>query len=70
MRAQEGTEEPLHTQGQEGAREETPLVQGKEQLLRFAGAAVKRYLHVQGQRDPRMTVGVARRHRRADTLKS
>ena len=25
-------------------REEIPLVQGKEQLLRFAGAAVKRYL--------------------------
>ena len=26
-----------------GGREEIPLVQGKEQWLRFAGAAVKRY---------------------------
>ena len=26
-----------------GGREELPLVQGKEQWLRFAGAAVKRY---------------------------
>ena len=26
-----------------GDDEEIPLVQGKEQLLRFAGAAVKRY---------------------------
>ena len=26
-----------------GSGEETPLVQGKEQRLRFAGAAVKRY---------------------------
>ena len=36
--AQEGQEELLHVQGQEGQ-----LVQGKEQRLRFAGAAVKRY---------------------------
>ena len=27
-----------------GGGEEIPLVQGKEQWLRFAGAAVKRYL--------------------------
>ena len=40
---QEGREELLHVQGQEGGGEETPLVQGKEQRLRFAGAAVKRY---------------------------
>ena len=26
-----------------GGSEETPLIQGKEQRLRFAGAAVKRY---------------------------
>ena len=26
-----------------GGREEIPLIQGKEQQLRFAGAAVKRY---------------------------
>ena len=36
--AQEGQEELLHVQGQEGR-----LVQGKEQRMRFAGAAIKRY---------------------------
>ena len=41
--AQEGLEEPSHTEGQEGQREEIPLIQGKEQQLCFAGAAVKRY---------------------------
>ena len=41
--AQEGQEELLHDQGQEGGGEEIPLVQGKEQWLRFAGASVKRY---------------------------
>ena len=41
--AQEGREELLHIQGQEGCREGIPLVQGKEQRLRFAGAIVKRY---------------------------
>ena len=41
--AQEGLEEPSHVEGQEGRREEVPLVQGKEQWLCFAGAAVKRY---------------------------
>ena len=30
-------------QGQEGQHEKIPLVQDKEQWLRFAGAAVKRY---------------------------
>ena len=43
MQAQEGLEEPSHIEGQEGQREEIPLIQGKEQQLRFAGAAVKRY---------------------------
>ena len=42
-RAQEGREELLHVQGQEGRQEEIPLVQGKEQWLCFAGAAIKRY---------------------------
>ena len=41
--AQEGLEELSHVEGQEGRGEEIPLVQGKEQRLRFAGAAVKRY---------------------------
>ena len=41
--AQEGLEEPSHAEGQEGRREEIPLIEGKEQRLCFAGAAVKRY---------------------------
>ena len=41
--AQEGLEEPSHVEGQEGRWEEIPLIQGKEQRLRFAGAAVKTY---------------------------
>ena len=48
--AQEGLEEPSHTEGQEGWQEELPLIQGKEQRLCFAGAAVKRYPHVQGNK--------------------
>ena len=52
-----------------GGSEEIPLVQGKEQWLRFAGAAVKEIPHVQGKRNPSKTVGVARWHQRADTLK-
>ena len=43
VRAQEGLQEPSHVEGQEGQREEIPLVQGKEQWLCFAGAAMKRY---------------------------
>ena len=35
--AQEGLEEPSHVEGQEGRWEEIPLIQGKEQQLRFAG---------------------------------
>ena len=42
-RAQEGREELLHVQVRRGSSEEIPLIQGKEQRLRFAGAAVKRY---------------------------
>ena len=44
-----------------GGHEEISLVQGKEQWLCFAGAAVKR--------NPSKLVGVARGHQRADTLK-
>ena len=35
-----------------GGGEEIPLIQGKEQRLRFAGAAVKRYTTPKA-RDPR-----------------
>ena len=51
-----------------GGGKEIPLVQCKEQRLRFAGAAVKRP-HPQGKRNPSKMVGVARGHQRADTLK-
>ena len=44
-----------------GGGEEIPLVQGKEQWLRFAGA--------KGKRNPSKMVGVARGHQRANTLK-
>ena len=40
---QEGQEELVHVQGQEGGHEEIPLIQGKEQWLHFAGAAMKRH---------------------------
>ena len=41
--AQEGLEEPSHTEGQNGRRKEIPLIQDKEQRLYFPGAAVKTY---------------------------
>ena len=43
VRVQEGLEEPFHIEGQEGQWEEITLIQGKEQWLCFAGAAVKKY---------------------------
>ena len=41
VQAQEGLEELSQVRKDGG--EETPLVQGKEQRMHFAGAAVKRY---------------------------
>ena len=52
-----------------GGREEIPLVQGKEQRLHFAGAAVKRYPTSKVKKTPSKMVGVTRGHQRADTLK-
>ena len=43
VQVQEGLEEPSQVEGQEGQWEEIPLIQGKEQQLCFAGAAMKRY---------------------------
>ena len=43
MQAQDGLEEPSQIESQEGRWEEIPLIQGKEQRLCFAGAAMKRY---------------------------
>ena len=41
--AQEGLEELFHVKVRGGGGEEIPLIQGKEQWLRFAGAVTKRY---------------------------
>ena len=43
VRAEEGLEELFHVKVRRGGSEEIPLVQGKEQWLRFVGAALKRY---------------------------
>ena len=51
-----------------GSGEEIPLVQGKEQRLQFAGAAVKRY-SASKVKEPSNMVGFARGYQRADTLK-
>ena len=42
-RVQEGLDEVLCVQGQEGGSEKIPLIQGKDQQLHFAGTAMKRY---------------------------
>ena len=52
-----------------GGGEEIPLIQGKEQRLRFAGVAIKRYPTPKGKRNPSKMVGVPRGHQRANTLK-
>ena len=44
-----------------GGQKEIPYVQGKEQWLRFAGAAVKRP-QAQGKRNPTKMVGAERGH--------
>ena len=41
--AQEGLEEPPMLKARKGGGEEIPLIQGKEQWLYFAEAALKRY---------------------------
>ena len=51
-----------------GDGEEIPLVHGKEQWLRFAGAAVKRY-PTPKVRETQVRRCVARGHQRANTLK-
>ena len=50
------------------SQQELPHVQGKEQQLRFAGAAMK-IPHVQGKRNPSKMVGTERGHQQADRLK-
>ena len=55
--------------GRKGSSEEITLIQDKEQRLRFAGAAVKRYPTPKVRETQVKMVGVARGHQRADTLK-
>ena len=50
-----------------GGCEEIPFIQGKEQWLCWSSR--EKIPHVQGKRNPSWTVGVARGHQRADTLK-
>ena len=59
-----------------GSGEEIPFVQGKEQQLCFAGAAVRdtphpreEIPHTQGKRNPSKMVGVTRGRQKADKLK-
>ena len=59
---------PANAEVRRGGREEIPLIQGKEQRLRFVGAAMK-IPNVQGKRNPSKKVGVVRGHQAADTLK-
>ena len=51
-----------------GGGEEIPLIQGKEQWLHFAGAAMKRY-PMSKVRETKVRLGTERGHQRADTLK-
>ena len=67
--AQEGQKSYPTLKVRKGSGEEIPLVQGKEQRLLFAGAAVKRYPMPKVRENPSKMVGVARGHQRADTLK-
>ena len=69
MWAQEGLEEPSHIEGQEGWWEEIPLIQAKEQQAALCWSSREETPHIQGERNPNKTVGVASRHQRADTLK-
>ena len=66
VRAQEGLEELSHMKVRKGSGKEIPLVQGKEQWLRFAGSAVKRY-PMPKVTETQVRVGVARGHQRANT---
>ena len=52
-----------------GGGEEIPLIQGKEQQLCFAGAAVKRDPRVQGKRNPGKRVGTERRDQGTERLR-
>ena len=67
--AQGGQEELLHVQGQEGQ----PVKRYSSSKVSSIGCALLEQCaeisHVQGKRKPNKTVGVARGHQRAETLK-
>ena len=64
-----GREELLHVQGQEGWRwEDTPHPR-EGTVASLCWSSHEEIPHVQGKRNPSKTVGVARGHQRADTLK-
>ena len=57
-------------EGRGGSQEELPCSsRDKEQLLCFAGAALKRDPYVQGKRNPSKMIGAKRGHQSADRLK-
>ena len=56
--------------GRKGGHEKIPLLQGKKQWLSSSGAAVKGYPKSEVRETQVKTVGVARGHQRAGTLKS
>ena len=52
-----------------GSSEEIPFVQGKGAAAALCWSSHEEIPHAQGKRNPRKTVGVARGHQMADTLK-
>ena len=67
--AQEGWEELLHVQGQEGWPWGDTLHPRKGAVAALCWSSCEVIPHVQGKRNPSKTVGVLREHQRADTLK-
>ena len=62
-----GWEELPHFEVKGSSREEQPHLQGAVAV--GAQEGLEEILHVQGKRNPSKTIGVARGHQRADTLK-
>ena len=52
-----------------GGGKEIPLIQAKEQQAALCWSSREETPHIQGERNPNKTVGVASTHQRADTLK-
>ena len=67
--AQEGLEELSHIEGQEGQWWGDTPRPSKGAVAVLCWSIYEEIPHVQGKRNPSKTVGVAREHQRADTLK-